>query len=255
VTHEVRVRGLFFQTGRVAPPDPRLTPLLEQDTMTRRFTAARLACGASALIALTLCAGCHDDSQDANRANFTATINDFLTQRGHLCLGEYDWPIYVTTGDQAAHTNHSMQMPVLEKLGIVTGKDLVVQRTDESGKKITANARQYQLTEEGQKYYLHIPEVIATATKRVTHPADFCAATLTLDKVVGWEPPMQREGKTVTSVVYTYKIEPAPWAKDPDAQRVYPVVKRVIEGAGTMQLREGVHLSSKGWVSDEIFQR
>jgi hypothetical protein len=224
--------------------------------MTRRSTAARLACGALALSALTLFAGCHDKSQDVSRENFTATINDFLAQRGHLCLAKYDWPIYVTTDDFASGTRDAVQMPVLEKLGIVTGKDMVVERTDPtSGKKITANARQYQLTAEGQKYYLHIPEVVATATSRVTHPADFCAATLTLDKLVGWERPTQVEGKTATSVVYTYKIDPAPWAKDADAQRVFPMVKRVIEGAGTMQLREGVHLTSKGWVADEVFVR
>jgi hypothetical protein len=29
----------------------------------------------------------------------------------------------------------------------------------------------------------------------------------------------------------------------------------VIEGAGTMQLREGVHLTSNGWVADEVFVR
>jgi hypothetical protein len=33
------------------------------------------------------------------------------------------------------------------------------------------------------------------------------------------------------------------------------MVKRVIEGAGTMQLREGVYLTSKGWVADEVFVR
>jgi hypothetical protein len=66
---------------------------------------------------------------------------------------------------------------------------------------------------------------------------------------------MQMNGATVTSVVYTYKVDPAPWAKNADAQRAFPMVSRVIEGAGTMQLREGVHLTSKGWVADEIFQR
>jgi hypothetical protein len=146
-------------------------------------------------------------------------------------------------------------MPVLEKLGLVAGKDVVVERTDENSKKIRANARQFQLTAEGQKYYLHIPEVVATATSRVTHPADFCAATLSLDKVVGWERPAQVNGQTATSVIYTYKIDPAPWAKSADAQRVFPMVKRVIEGAGTMQLREGVYLTSKGWVADEVFVR
>ncbi|MGI4812873.1 MAG: hypothetical protein ACRYG5_06960 [Janthinobacterium lividum] len=223
--------------------------------MMRRISSARLACGAVALITLTLLAACHDKTQDASRDNFTATINDFLSKRGHLCLAKYDWPIYVTTDDQAAGTRDAIQMPVLEKLGLVSGKDVVVQRTDETGKKITANARQFQLTAQGEKYYLHIPEVVATATTRVTHPADFCAATLTLDKVVGWERPAQVDGKTATSVIYTYKIEPAPWATDADAQRVFPMIKRVIEGAGTMQLREGVYLTSDGWVADEVFQR
>jgi hypothetical protein len=223
--------------------------------MMRRSTAARLAGGALSLIALTLFAGCHDKSQDANQANFTTTINDYLARRGHLCLAKYDWPIYTTTEDRANGTRDAIQMPVLEKLGLVEGKDMLVERVDADGKKITASARQYQLTLEGQKYYLHIPEVVATATTRVTHPADFCAASLSLDKVVGWERPMQMDGKTVTSVVYTYKIDPAPWAKDADAQRVFPMVKRVIEGAGTMQLREGVHLTDEGWVADEVFQR
>jgi hypothetical protein len=223
--------------------------------MTRRSTAGRIACGALALSALTLFAGCHDNSQDVNRENFTATIDNFLTQRGHLCLAKYDWPIYVTTDDMAAGTRDALQMPVLEKLGLVAGKNVVVERTDENSKKIRANARQYQLTAEGQKYYLHIPEVVATATSRVTHPADFCAATLSLDKVVGWERPAQVNGQTATSVIYTYKIDPAPWAKSADAQRVFPMVKRVIEGAGTMQLREGVYLTAKGWVADEVFVR
>ncbi|WP_233833830.1 hypothetical protein [Paraburkholderia sp. ZP32-5] len=223
--------------------------------MMRRSTAVRLAGGALSLIALTLFAGCHDKSQDASRENFTAAINGFLAQHGHMCLAKYDWPIYVTTDDTANGTRDALQMPVLEKLGLVKGKNVQAERTDADGKKIYANARVYELTPEGQKYYLHIPEVVATATKTVTHPADFCAASLTLDKVVGWEKPMQLNGKTVSSVVYTYKIDPAPWAKDADAQRVFPMVKRVIEGAGTMQLREGVHLTSEGWVSDEVFQR
>lgn len=223
--------------------------------MMRRITAGRLVCGALALSALTLFAGCHNKSQDASRENFTATIKDYLSKRGNLCLAKYDWPIYVTTDDVAANSRDAVQMPVLEKLGMVTGKDMVVERTDENGKKITANARQYQLTTEGQKYYLHIPQVVATAKSRVTHAADFCAGTLSLDKVVGWERPATVDGRMATSVTYTYKIEPAEWAKNPDAQRVFPMVKRVIEGAGTMQLREGVYLTPDGWVADEIFVR
>jgi hypothetical protein len=97
--------------------------------------------------------------------------------------------------------------------------------------------------------------VVATATKRVTHPADFCVATLSLDHVVGWEKPVQEHGGTMTSVVYTYKLDPAPFATDPSFQQVFPMVKRVVEGQGTLQLREGMHLTPNGWVADEIFRR
>lgn len=223
--------------------------------MKRRFTAARLAYCALSVISLAALCACHDKTQDASTENFTAAINDFLAKRGHLCVAKYDWPIYVTADDQAAHSRDAIQMPVLEKLGIVAGKNVIVERKDEKGNKITADAREYDLTAEGQKYYLHIPVVVATATSRVTHPADLCAATLTLDKVVGWEPPIAQNGETVTSALYTYKIDPAPWARDPEARRVFPMISRVIEGEGTMQLREGMHLTPKGWVADEIFHR
>jgi hypothetical protein len=210
----------------------------------------------AALLALTISTASHaSNPQDANRDNFTAATNDYLAKRGHLCLGKYDWPIYVIDSDKAVQTSDRVQMPVLERLGIVKGKDIMVEGKDENGKKLRAHARQYDLTKEGQKYYLHIPEVVATPTSRVTHPADFCVATLSLDNLVGWEKPVQRNGETMTSVLYTYKIDPAPWTKDPEFLRVFPMVQRVIEGNGTMQLREGMHLTPKGWVADEIFQR
>src|ERR1700754_3487111 len=113
--------------------------------MMRRSTAARLAGGTLSLIALTLFAGCHDKSQDANRENFTAAINGYLAQHGHMCLAKYDWPIYVTADDRANSSRDAIQMPVLEKLGLATGKDMQVERVDAAGKKIIAMARQYQL--------------------------------------------------------------------------------------------------------------
>jgi hypothetical protein len=211
----------------------------------------------AALLAVSLSAACNATTphpQEANRENFTAAVNDFLAKRGHLCLGKNNWPVYVVDADKAAHTRDAVQMPVLEKLGLVKGKDMMVQGEDQ-GKKLLAHARQYQLTAEGQKYYLHIPEVIATGPTRITHPADFCVATLTLDKVVGWEKPVQENGETITSVLYTYKIQPAPFARDPDFLRVFPMVQRAIEGESAQQLREGMHLTLTGWVADEFFQR
>ncbi|HEY0181626.1 MAG TPA: hypothetical protein VGC09_02360 [Rhodopila sp.] len=216
---------------------------------------ARGAGIAASLFAAALLAGCHSKTEP-DMENFTSTINSYLAERGHLCMAKYDWPIDVTTADNAMHSRDSVQMPVLEKLGLVKETDTTVERvTGEDGAKTTLQAHRYELTDEGQKYYIHKPVVVATASQSVTHPADFCVATLTLDKVVGWDAPQTQDGTTKTSVLFTYKIDPAPWTQDADFRRAFPMVERVVEGAGTMQLREGVRLTSDGWVAEEFFQR
>jgi hypothetical protein len=211
------------------------------DPMTRRWWMA------AALAALLPIGGCHDQRQAQlpNRENFTAAVKDYLAQRGHLCLAKYDWPITVTAADRQARSLNAQQMPVLEALGLVSGRDVGADAA-------VKPARQYALTAEGRKYYLHVPVVIITATQHVTHPADFCAATLSLDRVIGWEKPMTLEGGTVTSVLFTYKIAPAAWTQTPDARRVFPVVTHAVENAGTQQLRLGVHLTQRGWTADEL---
>ena len=210
-------------------------------------------CGAVVLLmALALLGACRNPQQAQlpNRANFTAVVNDYLTQRGHLCLAKYNWPITVTAADRQARSSNAQQMPVLEALGLVTGHDVGATGKGRDG--VAPSVREYALTTEGQKYYLHVPVVIATATRHVTHPADFCAATLSLDRVIGWEEPMTFENRTATSVLFTYKIAPAPWTQTPDARRVFPMVTHAVENAGTLQLRLGVHLTQSGWVADEL---
>ena len=197
---------------------------------------------ALALTILVLLAACQDQqAQLPSRANFTAAVTDYLAQRGHLCLAKYDWPIVVTQAGRQANSLDAQQMALLETLGLVTGRDVNA-------------AREYTLTAAGQKYYLHVPVVVATATQHVTHPADFCVARLSLDRVFGWESPQTTGGRSVSSVLFSYKIDPAPWTRTPDARRVFPAVMRAIDNAGSLQLRLGVHLSSQGWVADELSQ-
>jgi hypothetical protein len=51
-------------------------------------------------------------------------------------------------------------------------------------------------------------------------------------------------------VSYTYQIETAPWMQNADAQRVFPMITRVTNGAGgRLQLRQGFTLGDKGWVA------
>jgi hypothetical protein len=193
------------------------------------------------LAALSLLAACHNQqAQLPTRANFTAAIADYLDQRGHLCIAKYEWPIRVTEADRQAHRPDAQQLPLLESLGLVAGRDV-------------GAAREYALTPEGQKYYLHVPVVVATATTRVTHPADFCVAKLSLNRVFGWEAPQAVDGRTVSSVLFSYQVvDPALWTRTPAARLAFPLVMRAIDNAGTLQLRLAVHLTPQGWVADEL---
>jgi hypothetical protein len=218
----------------------------EVKTNTTSVLARRVGGVASLLVllaSLVLLAGCdNEQARFPDRDNFTATVNDYLAQRGHVCLAKYAWPITVPAG---SHEPDAQQMPVLEKLGLVTGKDVA----------ITVPAREYALTDAGRKYYLQVPVVIRTTTQTVTHPADFCAATLSLDRLIGWDPPQTRDGRTATSLLFTYRIAPDPWATAPEVQQVFPLLARAIQREGTMQVRLGVHLTRRGWVADELDAR
>ena len=217
----------------------------------------RLLRGAAALIPVALLVACHDkpnpQTQAPTRANFTAAVTGYLAQRGHLCIAKYDWPIAVTDADRQSHSPDAQQLPLLETLGLVTGRDTRLSRQAADGAATTVPAREYTLTAAGQKYYLHVPVVIATATQRVTHPADFCVAKLALDRVFGWEKPQTINGRSVSSVLFSYQVvDPAPWTRTPDARRAFPMVVRALDNAGTLQLRLGVHLTPQGWIADEL---
>ena len=205
---------------------------------------------------LALLAACHDpQAQLPTRDNFTAALDDYLAQRGNLCLAKYDWPIAVTEADRQAHSPDAQQMPVLEAFGLVSGRDARVARKGPDGAAATLPAREYALTPAGQKYYLHVPVVVATPTEHVTHPADFCVARLALDRLFGWENPQTIAGRTVTSLLFSYRIvDPAPWMATPQARRAFPMAIRSIDNAGVLQLRLGVHLTPDGWVADELSQ-
>ena len=210
---------------------------------------------ATLALLLALLAACTDkQAQLPTRANFTAAVTDYLAQRGHLCIAKYDWPIAVTDADRQARNLDSQQLPVLETLGLVTSHDTTVSRKSAGGATAPVPAREYALTAEGQKYYLHVPVVVATAASHVTHPADFCVATLSLDRVFGWEPPRTIADRTVSSVLFSYRIAPAPWTNTPGVRRAFPMVMRAIDNAGTLQLRLGIHLTPQGWVADELSQ-
>ena len=70
--------------------------------------------------------------------------------------------------------------------------------------------------------------------------------------MVGWETPRAVNGRRETVVSYTYRIEPAPWVQDPGIQQVFPVVARMVRGAGTLRLQEAFDLGRNGWVARDL---
>jgi hypothetical protein len=173
---------------------------------------------------------------EPNQEQLSHAVTQFLVDHGDLCMAKYTWPRDVTAEDQQAQTNDALQLPVLERLGLVKSQDV------ESGKR-------YWLTHKGQKYY--------SKKKRTTlgihgdaqeHGADFCVASLTLDKVVKWTPPDDPKLQTERIVSYTYRIKAADWMSDSDARKVFPIVDRIIQGQCKLQMTATVEWRDGQWV-------
>lgn len=210
---------------------------------------------AAALIGMIAAAACQaestPDTAAPNTANFTAGVNKYLARKGQFCF-DYTWPVDVRSGDTT--TRDATQMPVLEKLGLVKSANANV-HDEAAASSGNSKVRRYTLTEEGKKYYSDrpIPRRLADGTM-ANRPRGLCAATLTLDKIVGWDTPHPAAPGSPalqTTVSYTYKIDTAPWAQSSDAQKVYAVLDRLVHGAGTMQLKEVFTLKDNTWVSSD----
>lgn len=191
-------------------------------------------------------------SADAEREKYTQAVNVYLAKRGDLCLAKYNWPIDVTPAEFAAGARDAVQMPVLEKLGLVNASELTVEMKADSAM-VPTRVKRYQLTEAGKKYYLAREQrTVAPDGSKTLHRGDFCVARLSLDKLVAWDPPLSDSGRKVTVVTYTYSVEAAPWLKDPEARRAFPMVDRVVQGARIAQLKETLALTKDGWVAKEL---
>jgi hypothetical protein len=204
--------------------------------------------------ALLTLAACSND-RELNQANIGKAMQAYLAQRGDLCLAKNSWPIDVTAAESGPGSRNGVQMPVLEKLGLVSASDAVGERRDDDGNVTRVPVRRYQLTDEGKKYYLaRAPHKHEVESRYAAAPQDFCAGKLSLDRVVKWETP-KKPGATAPDeaiVTYTYHIAPAPWAKDPDVSRVFPMLATVIKGEGAMELKEAFVLTDAGWEAKDI---
>jgi hypothetical protein len=193
----------------------------------------------AATLALAGLAACtHRDEPDATTLG--AAMNTYLAKRGDLCLAKSAWPIDVTQAEVDHGGRNALQMPVLERLGLVASTVAEID-VDDEGAKHHMKVRRYALTDSGRKFYV----------AREAKGSDFCAAHLSLDKIVGWN--VQKDGdKRQAIVTYTYHVDAAPWTKDAEVQKVFPMVAGVLRGDGTAHLQETFALGDAGWVAVDL---
>jgi len=182
-----------------------------------------------------------------NQKALETALGRYLAQRGDLCLAKYDWPIDVSAVDVAAATRDAVQMPVLERLGIVSSSDgSITLHTDHGEEAIPA--KRYELTEAGKKSYLDKPIVTTSSSgKKIEHAGDFCAGKILLNKIVSWDKPVGQGQHLQTTATYTYKFAAAEWARDPQARKVFPMVDRMLKGEGSLQLQQRLRKVGPSW--------
>jgi hypothetical protein len=198
-----------------------------------------------------------------NEKQLTQAVKAFLADHGDLCMAKYSWPRDVTPGDEHTDPNDAVQLPVLERFGLVHSVEVPAapQQTSAAAAGAQSSApeasqpapaeptRRYSLTEKGRKYYLQKKHtVIGRHDFVMEHDADFCVAHLTLDKVVKWSPPEPAHNQLETVVRYTYHVKAADWMSEPEAQKVFPIADRIIRGDGSMMMSATVALQDGKWV-------
>ncbi len=192
---------------------------------------------------------------DANEKNFGAALTQYFDKKGDLCLNTKRWPVDLNEYDvrlqKTTATGPGGQMAALEAAGLVKGEDIEVDVMGIMGKPTgtKAKVKRYTLTD-AAKPFSQEKEVSAIGLNgRTTEKqTDLCWGKKALDKVVKWEGPMKLGDYQEASVTYLYKVNNvAEWAKRPDVQASFPVVKSILEAAGTKPAKHPIKLTSEGW--------
>lgn len=203
-------------------------------------TKARAAWWAAIPLGVLGLCGAHAGSPEPGQKELSRAVKAFLADHGDLCMAKYTWPRDIIEGDADVDRNDVVQLPVLEKLGLVHS----VEVSGESGP-----TKRYSLTDKGQLYYLKKRHsVLGPHDAVIEHNADFCVAHLSLDKVVKWSPPETVHNHLETVVRYTYHAQAAEWMSDPEARRAFPIADRIIRGQGVMLMSVTVVLRDGNWV-------
>jgi hypothetical protein len=211
--------------------------------------------------ALCLAGGAAQAAPTLSQSAMTPAVRKYVNEHTDLCVGKPAWPRLVTDDDRRANTNDALQMPVLERLGLVESADVSPSSVPQAAGAGAAGSapsaasdpaapvKRYSLTAKGRKFYLRKKMAALGAHGRpMERTSDFCVAHLSLDRVIKWTPPAEAHGHLETVVSYTYQVKAADWTADPQARKVFPVVDRIIRGAGNVLMTATLQAQNDTWV-------
>ena len=189
-------------------------------------------------------------TEPTDHAPFKAALEQHLQTQGLVCLGKFEWPIDVTENDAAAGTRDAIQMPVLEKLGVVKSTKTVTRTTDGPTDTDAPGipGRRYTMTEVGLHSYLAKGSVIIGGATVTDERRDLCPVRLSLDKITRVDTRIVGDAREAV-VSYTYKVDAAEWMRDAAARKAFPLIDRLLTGTGNQQLQQRLKSDGKAWVA------
>ncbi|WP_281982748.1 hypothetical protein [Azonexus hydrophilus] len=189
------------------------------------------------IVTLAACGG----KTDANEKNFGAALSQYFEKKGQLCLNQYrDFPVAVTEMDM--RLQKTMQSGTANQMAALEAAGLVKCEAADKGQRcsLTDAAKPFVREKEATSWGLN-------GSQKVTQ-TDLCWGQKSLDKVVKWEGPMKLGDYQEAGITYTYKVNNlADWAKKPEVQAAFPVVKSILDGVGNKESKHAVKLTSQGW--------
>lgn len=192
-------------------------------------------------------AGCSNKS-GANEKNFGAALSQYFEKKGELCLYPQSWPVDVTEIDLMMRKDSphgiAAEMAALEAVGLAASMD-IVEGADYFKRKI----KRYTLTEAVKPFYREKKRrsIKLNGTGKA-QKGKLCWGKKVLDKVIKWEGPIKLGDYQEANVIYTYRVEQlADWAKRPEIQAAFKVIKVILDGASKEKDEHAVKLTSQGW--------
>ena len=229
-----------YQPPATRADQRRLRELMPMTTIRRRACAA--------LLLLALLAACQDkQAQLPTRANFTAAVDRLPRAARPPVRGQ------VRLADRRDRRRPPGAQP--RRAADAGARDAGPgdeprRERDAPGRRrraATLPAREYALTPEGQKYYLHVPVVVATATRarhasgRLLRRQAVAGPRVRLGEAADDQRPHRELGAVLVPRRRSRAVD-AP-RRTRAARSRWPM--RAIDNAGTLQLRLGVHLTPR----------